>query len=54
MADAIGITPNSLYNKMRGDTQFTLEEMQIVAKRYHLNAQDIYDIFFLEDDNNVQ
>lgn len=46
IAKFLGITPQTLSNKLRGIYPFTLEEVTLLKKRYNINNDDVVDIFF--------
>lgn len=46
LAAALGITPGTLSKKMNGDSVFTQPEIENIALRYQLTAEDIQRIFF--------
>lgn len=45
MASACGIDKSTLYKRMRGDTQFTMGEIQAIMKRLELSSEDVTRIF---------
>lgn len=53
LAQALGIHPQTLRAKMRGyRTQFTQSEIQTIAERYSLTADEVNKIFIEEDREN--
>lgn len=46
LADAIGITYQSLSKKLNGHSEFTRSEIYTISSRYGLTADEIVDIFF--------
>lgn len=53
LAQALGIHPQTLRAKMRGyRTQFTQSEIQAIAERYSLTADEVNKIFIEEDREN--
>lgn len=46
LAAELGITPATLSKKMNGESVFTQPEIEIIALRYKLSAEDIQKIFF--------
>ena len=48
LADKIGIGKKAFYQKIRGETQFKLCEIQSIAAALDLTADDINAIFFAE------
>jgi len=49
LAAALGIAPATLSKKMNGESVFTQPEIEIIALRYKLTAEDIQRIFFCSD-----
>lgn len=48
LAERIGIGKKAIYQKMRGETQFTQKEISAIAKVLHLSNEDMITIFFGE------
>lgn len=48
LAIALGITKQTMSNKMIGKTEFKQSEIDGIAKRYQLNSDEIKQIFFNE------
>ena len=46
LATALGIAPATLSKKMNGESVFTQPEIELIAMRYKLTADDIQRIFF--------
>lgn len=46
LAAALDVTPATLSKKMNGESVFTQPEIEIIAIRYKLTAEDIQRIFF--------
>lgn len=46
LADALGLPSSALTARMNGTTAFRQNEMDIIKKRYCLNAQQMVEIFF--------
>lgn len=51
LARVLGITYQSLNNKLNGRSDFTRKEIKTIATFYNLSEEDIYYIFF-EDGND--
>jgi len=51
LAAALGIAPATLSKKMNGESVFTQPEIEIIALRYKLTAEDIQRIFFAQTAN---
>ncbi len=46
LADAMGTTPRSLHNKLRGETQFKAGEIVVLARELGLDLAGVNAIFF--------
>lgn len=46
LAEALDITPQSLYFKMNGQREFKANEMKIIKERYKIPDEDFIEIFF--------
>ena len=46
LADAIGTTPRSFHNKLRGETQFKAGEILTLARELDLDLAGVNEIFF--------
>lgn len=51
LAAALGRTPGTLSDKINGKFNFTQEEIETIALRYKLTAEDIQRIFFAKTVN---
>ena len=51
IAKFLGITPQTLSNKLRGIYPFTLEEVTLLKKRYNINNDNVVNIFLGGGDN---
>lgn len=46
LASALGMSPSALSARINGNTPFTQPEIEAIAIRYKLSAEDIQRIFF--------
>lgn len=46
ISNLLGISQNSLINKMTGKTYFTMREVRLIVERYDLDFREIKKIFF--------
>lgn len=46
LSEVLGTTPGTLSNKITGKAEFKQSEIQIIAKHYGLDAEQIKEIFF--------
>ena len=46
LSEILGTTPGTLSNKITGKAEFKQSEIQIIAKHYGLDAEQIKEIFF--------
>lgn len=46
LAVKLGMCPRSLWRKLRGDSQFTLQEIQTIQLELELPQQSVWDYFF--------
>lgn len=46
LADALNITPGTLSKKINGESAFTSPEIEVIALRYKLTAEELPRIFF--------
>ena len=46
LAEAIGITQSMLSNRINGNSEFSRPEIEAIASRYNLTADEIQKIFF--------
>lgn len=46
LAEALGISPPTLSDKINGKVDFWRAEVEVIALRYNLTAEDIRRIFF--------
>lgn len=53
LASKMGISLNSLQNKLTGVTQFSIENAYILSKTLHLDEPTTYAIFFADDVNSL-
>ncbi len=51
LAKAIGITYQSMNKKINGHSDFKLGEIKKIKNRYNLTAEEIYYIFFYNEDD---
>lgn len=49
LAEALDITKNTMTNKMQKKNEFKQSEIDLIAKRYDLTADELKEIFFNED-----
>lgn len=45
VADILDITRVSIYNKIAGNTPFTIREVAIIRKHFNLTAEETLDMF---------
>lgn len=48
LADKIGISKKAMYQKFKGETQFTLPEIREICQTLNLQGDRILEIFFSE------
>lgn len=48
LADILGITYQSLSNKMNGRSDFTRKEIQKIAELYNLSSEEVFITFFAD------
>ena len=46
LSEVLGTTPGTLSNKITGKAEFKQSEIQIIARHYGLDAEQIKEIFF--------
>lgn len=46
ISNLLGITQNTLINKMAGKSYFTMREVRLIVERYDLDFREIKKIFF--------
>lgn len=46
LSEVLGTTPGTLSNKITGKAEFKQSEIQVIAKHYGLDAEQIKEIFF--------
>lgn len=46
LAEAMGISTQSLSKRMHGKKDFSRQEIEVIAKRYSLSCEQICNIFF--------
>ena len=51
LAEALGMTPGTLSDKLNGKSVFRQDEIEAIVLRYKLNAEDIQRIFFAKTVN---
>ena len=52
VAKIIGISPNSLYTRLQGRTQFMLREIMTLKNALSLSNDELFLIFLNQDDEN--
>lgn len=53
VAKIIGISPNSLYTRLQGRTQFTLKEMLTLRDELALSEEEFYSIFLNGEEGKI-
>lgn len=48
LANSIGISTGSLYRKISGKTEFTLNEIHAITDHYNLTPDRMIDVFFTQ------
>lgn len=46
LAEALGMQQSALSTRMNGKTDFRKNEMEVIRKRYNLDAEKMQEIFF--------
>lgn len=54
LADYLGQSRQNVYNKLSGDTAFSLQDVAAIAKRYILTNAEIVEIFIKRGEGSEQ
>ena len=53
LAEFLGISPQTLYNKLNGTSDFLISELEMLGDILHLSNEELIEVFFTSRDGKM-